>query len=178
MRRCLTIAATWVMLLMGLVAALAQDEVPKRVPKVGLSSLKAKDIEKHLRHLASDELQGRRAGTASLRKSAQYIAGHFEKLQLQPGGEQDSYLPRSGTGETACAPAARATQVDQGYPLLEQLLCPLRADRLHSLNHVVTLVRARNEGVEDSLDRFRVGSGIHPRLLQTGEKALLVVLSS
>jgi hypothetical protein len=45
----------------------------------------------HVRYLAAPELQGRGAGTAGLERAADYIAGQFKRLGLQPGGQDGSY---------------------------------------------------------------------------------------
>ncbi len=49
-------------------------------------------IEKHIRTLAHDDLEGRGTGTAGEWAAAQYIADEFKKLDLKPGGTDDSYL--------------------------------------------------------------------------------------
>jgi hypothetical protein len=42
------------------------------------------DIKKHLETIASDEMQGRETGTPGQRKAAEYIAGHFKNIGLEP----------------------------------------------------------------------------------------------
>lgn len=46
----------------------------------------------HVKYLASDELQGRGAGTDGLRLAEEYIVKQFEAAGLQPAGENGSYL--------------------------------------------------------------------------------------
>jgi len=46
----------------------------------------------HVRYLADDALQGRMAGTASERCAGDYIAAHFRRLGLRPGGDQETYF--------------------------------------------------------------------------------------
>lgn len=46
----------------------------------------------HVRFLASDELGGRGNGTPGLERAAAYIAAHFERLGLQPGGESGTWF--------------------------------------------------------------------------------------
>lgn len=41
----------------------------------------------HVRHLASDELEGRKSGTAGYAKAAEYVAAKMKEIGLQPGGE-------------------------------------------------------------------------------------------
>jgi len=40
----------------------------------------------HIKVLASDEMQGRLTGSPGYRKAADYVAGHFQSLGLQPAG--------------------------------------------------------------------------------------------
>lgn len=46
----------------------------------------------HIEYLASDALEGRRAGTPGHTKAAEYVAEHFERLRLKPGGASGSYV--------------------------------------------------------------------------------------
>lgn len=50
------------------------------------TTIRAKNIEKHIAFLASDELKGRGTGTQDEQKSAAYIAAYFKELGLQPKG--------------------------------------------------------------------------------------------
>jgi len=59
-------------------------------PKTGID---AKNIEKHISYLASDELKGRGTGTKDEIKAANYIAEQFKNLNLQPKGT-DGYLQK------------------------------------------------------------------------------------
>lgn len=50
------------------------------------------DLELHVKYLASDELEGRRAGTEGNRKAADYIARQFERFGLSPAGTGGSFF--------------------------------------------------------------------------------------
>lgn len=50
------------------------------------------DIKQAVRYLASDELEGRGAGTAGIDKAADYIAGIFKELKLQPPPGWNGYF--------------------------------------------------------------------------------------
>ncbi|MDA2919291.1 M28 family peptidase [Desulfobacterota bacterium AH_259_B03_O07] len=50
------------------------------------------EILKHVRYLASDELEGRRAGTVGAEKAAEYIASEFENTGLKPLGDNGTYF--------------------------------------------------------------------------------------
>ena len=52
----------------------------------------AEFIRRHMSYLASDELEGREAGTTGYDKAANYVATEFEKLGLQAKGDNDSYF--------------------------------------------------------------------------------------
>ena len=45
----------------------------------------ASNLQKHISYLASDELDGRRTGTAGADEAARYVAGEFARLRLKPG---------------------------------------------------------------------------------------------
>jgi len=52
----------------------------------------AKDLQSHVRFLASDELAGRAAGTDGNLRAADYIAGLMKRYGLQPAGDNGSYF--------------------------------------------------------------------------------------
>lgn len=49
-------------------------------------------IQKHIRLLASDSLQGRGTGTEGERMAAAYLTSQFKKLKLRPLGDNGTYL--------------------------------------------------------------------------------------
>lgn len=49
-------------------------------------------IKAHMGYLASDELEGRETGTPGYDKAAVYVAAEFEKLGLQPAGDDGTYF--------------------------------------------------------------------------------------
>lgn len=50
------------------------------------------DIEEHVTFLASDELQGREAGTAFEATAANYIADYFRDFGLEPAGDDQTFF--------------------------------------------------------------------------------------
>jgi len=46
----------------------------------------------HIEYLASDALEGRRAGTPGHTKAAEYVATKFEQMGLKPGGSKGAYI--------------------------------------------------------------------------------------
>lgn len=84
--------------LIGLALVLAACAVPERpetsepaaqpVPSIDPSAL-----EDHMRFLADDSLEGRRAGTEGFAWAAEYVAGRFDAIGLEPAGE-DGYFQR------------------------------------------------------------------------------------
>ncbi|MCS7230466.1 MAG: M20/M25/M40 family metallo-hydrolase [Candidatus Kryptonium sp.] len=50
------------------------------------------DIYTHLKYLASDELEGRRAGTKGAELASEYIAKQFKKFGLKPAGDRGTYF--------------------------------------------------------------------------------------
>lgn len=55
-------------------------------------SIPEKSIKKHISFLASDQLKGRGTGTAEEKIAAAYIIKQFEKLGLNPKGENETFL--------------------------------------------------------------------------------------
>ena len=53
--------------------------------------IKEKTVKKHLYTLASDDMEGRRAGTPGIEKAAQYIEGEFEKVGLTTFNGADDF---------------------------------------------------------------------------------------
>jgi hypothetical protein len=58
-----------------------------QTPAVTISELRS-----HLLYLASDQLEGRRAGTVGAEKAATYIANEFQKYGLQPAGNNGTFF--------------------------------------------------------------------------------------
>ncbi|MGH2568596.1 MAG: M28 family peptidase, partial [Bacteroidota bacterium] len=50
------------------------------------------ELRHHVRYLASDELEGRRAGSAGAEKAAAYLASEFKTYGLMPAGDNGTYL--------------------------------------------------------------------------------------
>ncbi len=51
-----------------------------------------RDLYNHLKYIASDKLEGRRAGTKGAELAADYIAKQFKKFGLKPGGDNGMYF--------------------------------------------------------------------------------------
>lgn len=51
-------------------------------------AISSEEISKHIKYLASDELQGRRSGTPSCEQAASYITTRFKEYGLKPGGKE------------------------------------------------------------------------------------------
>lgn len=50
------------------------------------------DLERHVRYLASDELAGRKTGTAECREAARYLEAELERFGLEPAGDDGGFL--------------------------------------------------------------------------------------
>jgi hypothetical protein len=50
------------------------------------------DLYNHLKYIASDKLEGRRAGTKGAELAADYIAKQFKKFGLKPAGDNGTYF--------------------------------------------------------------------------------------
>ncbi|SFG04819.1 M28 family peptidase [Pontibacter chinhatensis] len=84
--------ATGLCLALALPAALAQSpEVPKKVAKA-MEKVKPSDIRNHIAYLADDKLLGRKPGTPGYQMAVDYVTDQFRKLNVQPAGENNTYL--------------------------------------------------------------------------------------
>ena len=62
-----------------------------RTLETALAEITRERIEAHLAYLADDAREGRLAGTRGYDESARYVAGAFERLGLEPAGEEGWY---------------------------------------------------------------------------------------
>ncbi len=74
-------------------------------------------FQAHVAYLASDELEGRGVGSKGIELAAEYIAGEFKRIGLEPAGENKSYfqtfpitLHRTLTGNSRLAFSGDATE--------------------------------------------------------------------
>lgn len=58
----------------------------------GCAAGPAQRFHRHIAFLAGDELKGRGVGTPEIERAAEYIAGQFALLGLQPAGEDHTYF--------------------------------------------------------------------------------------
>jgi aminopeptidase YwaD len=61
---------------------------------VSTTAITAAELKEHVRYLASDELQGRGAGTEGAQKARDYIAALFASWGLKPMGDDGTYFQR------------------------------------------------------------------------------------
>ena len=64
--------------------------LPKEEPKLS-PQITEKDLQTHVRYLASDELEGRLTGEKGARLAAEYIAKSLKQIGIQPIDNQDGY---------------------------------------------------------------------------------------
>lgn len=79
----------------ALVSVFAFGLMPHEVAAQKLKCKEKKSVKrlrKHIGYLASDELEGRSTGSEGELLSAQYLANQFDKLGLQPMGDDGSFL--------------------------------------------------------------------------------------
>lgn len=70
---------------------LAAPAVPGPEDK-GLKSIDEKQIKAHMEWLASDAREGREAGSTGGHAAALYIADHYRRCGLQPGGQEGTFF--------------------------------------------------------------------------------------
>ena len=73
----------------------ASPERSAGIPETKTSpAITAGDIQTHVEYLASEQLQGRLTGTEGEIKATAYVADHFKKIGLEPGGERGTYFQK------------------------------------------------------------------------------------
>ncbi len=83
-------------LILAILLLLPLDDLKK-----GMDTIKAADIQKHQIYIASDELEGREAGSVGGHKAAMYIVEKLQEFGLEPAGEDGSWFQTFGAGGTA-----------------------------------------------------------------------------
>lgn len=78
--------------LLPLTAVLLAACAPEAKVPVELPPPDAAAIEAHMAYLASDDLEGREAGTPGYDLAADYVAAEFEKIGLKPAGTDGSWF--------------------------------------------------------------------------------------
>ena len=71
-------------------ATVAAEPAPGSLEQ-GLALIDRDGIEAHLMYLADDALMGRMTGTPEYDEAAGYVAGHFEEIGLESGGDDGWY---------------------------------------------------------------------------------------
>ena len=81
---------SWLLMAAMLLAACAE---PAAIVKDPLERVSGKPLKAHVRALAADKLEGRRAGESGYDAAARYVADAFERYDLDPGGTDGWYQP-------------------------------------------------------------------------------------
>ena len=79
------------MLLLVFIGMISCKNEIKKTTETSSSIIDSTQVRKHLYTLASDEMEGRRAGTAGIEKAAQYIEKEFKKIGLVPYDTLSNY---------------------------------------------------------------------------------------
>ncbi|OKL40575.1 M28 family peptidase [Pontibacter flavimaris] len=66
-------------------------DVPRPVAKA-MNKVKPADISAHIAYLADDKLLGRKPGTPGYQMAVDYVTARFKELNVQPAGENGTYL--------------------------------------------------------------------------------------
>jgi Peptidase family M28 len=77
-------------LVVGFIAGPISAQAPHRTST--RSAISADDLRARLFLIADDSMMGRQPGQAGNYKTAEYVAGEFKRLGLQPAGENGSYF--------------------------------------------------------------------------------------
>ena len=98
----------WLTILLACVATAEEPPAPASdiPPEVrdAFTQLSTAEFHAHLAFLSDDLLEGRGTGTRGHEIAARYMAAQFERLGLEPGGDNGTYFQRVPMRETATAP--------------------------------------------------------------------------
>ena len=115
------------LVLLAILAACAPDAP---APVVALPPPDGAAIETHMDYLASDDLEGREAGTPGYDLAAAYVAAEFEKLGLAPAGDNGTYFQTITFLRAVRAPDGRNLTITdasgQALPLTENVNAVIR----------------------------------------------------
>ena len=81
------------------------------------SEISAQDLRLHVRHLASDWMEGRLTGTRGARRATEYVASVFQFLGLEPAGDNGTYFQNfEFTAGVSLGPRNRLRILERGSP--------------------------------------------------------------
>ncbi|MFY9342704.1 MAG: M20/M25/M40 family metallo-hydrolase [Planctomycetota bacterium] len=118
-------------LLAASVLAQAPDKPAAPVPPAAMATIQRQELLEHATFLAADELGGRLTGSPGQLAAADYIAAHFQKLGLQPLGDEidgkRSWRQEYGIARTAVAESTRlvvgSVTMTHGFAVLGGKTC-------------------------------------------------------
>ncbi len=114
------------LILLSLLACVISLNVWAQKPHFG-EKKRSKRITKHITYLASDELGGRLSASDNDKKSAEYIAKQYERIGLEPAGENDSYYQYMSTPDLRLAKSNTSLVLDKYVLKLFKEFYPLSA---------------------------------------------------
>lgn len=102
------------------------DPVPPPTPPAAMQRIGREALLAHATWLADDARGGRLTGTPGQEEAAAYIAAHFERLQLEPLGDEvdgkRGFLQRYGIARTQVLPATKlqlgTVSLSEGFAIL------------------------------------------------------------
>ncbi len=109
------------------------------------------EVERHIRFLASDELQGRDTGSPELDIAARYIAESFRANGILPAGDSDTYFQQVHLRKTS-PPEEGKLQIGKDVYTMPNELLMLAGDNTDLNAPLIYL----NHGTEDDLKKANV----------------------
>ena len=91
--------------------ACAPEAPPAPPPPAELPAASPDAIRADMEFLASDDLEGREAGTPGFDLAADYVASEFAEIGLKPGGDNDTYFQTISFLRSVRAPEGRLMEV-------------------------------------------------------------------
>ena len=87
---------------------------PADVRDRAIQSVTGAEIRRHMIELASDEMQGREAGTEFYERAADYVVAQYRAIGLEPAGDGGTYLQEIEFFETRLVPESARMSISNG----------------------------------------------------------------
>jgi hypothetical protein len=100
----LKIRAIFPFLVLAVVACDRAEQGEDSDIDLAIGSVTGAEIRAHMEVLASDDMQGREAGTVGFQKAADYVAAQYRRIGLLPLGDAQSYFQSIDFFETRLDP--------------------------------------------------------------------------
>lgn len=120
-----------------------------------LPALAQKKLEKHVKYLASDKLEGRSPGTNGEKLAADYISAQFKKIGLEPAGTNNGWFQEFEFVEDAFASDKTSLKIHNTVFKLNEDFWPLSASANGSVTAECIYLKFGITSPENNYDDYK-----------------------